>query len=67
MNLLVKIFKSEFDKITAIADSYDSLTTQRPIKARLSPFEDLSILVKECEHYDSELLRLFIKLIGGVL
>ncbi|MCX7913089.1 MAG: HD domain-containing protein [Thermodesulfovibrionales bacterium] len=56
-----------FGKIVAITDSYDALTTKRPDKAGLTPFEALSILVKECEHYDSDLLKLFIKLIGGVI
>lgn len=57
---------SIFGKITAITDSYDSLTTDKPYKLALTPFEALSILVKECEHYDSDLLRAFIKLIGGI-
>ncbi len=57
---------SIYGKITAITDTYEYLTTERPNKNRLTPFEALSILVKECEHYDSDLLRTFIKLIGGI-
>ncbi|MCX8031487.1 MAG: HD-GYP domain-containing protein [Thermodesulfovibrionales bacterium] len=55
-----------FGRIVAITDSYDSLTTPRLDKPPLTPFEALSILVNECEHYDSELLKKFIKLIGGI-
>ncbi len=57
---------SVFGKITAVTDCYDSLTTPRLDKPALTPFEALSILVHECEHYDSDLLKTFIKLIGGI-
>lgn len=57
---------SVFGRIVAIADSYDSLSTPRLDKPALTPFEALSILVQECEHYDSDLLKAFIKLIGGI-
>lgn len=57
---------SNYGKITAITDCYDALTTQRPNKPPLTPFDALSILVRDCEHYDSDLLRTFIKLIGGI-
>ncbi len=57
---------SKYGKITAITDCYDALTTPRPYKSSLTPFQALSILVNECEDYDSDLLRVFIKLIGGI-
>lgn len=57
---------SKYGKITAITDCYDALTTPRPHKSSLTPFQALSILVKDCEDYDSDLLRTFIKLIGGI-
>lgn len=57
---------SKYGKIAAITDSYDALTTPRPYKQALTPFQALSILVNECENYDSDLLRTFIKLIGGI-
>ena len=55
-----------FGKITSITDCYDALTTQRPYKPALSPFDALSIIVNDCEHYDSELLKTFIKMLGGI-
>ena len=55
---------TKYAKIIAISDTYDSLTTERPNKLPLIPFEALSIIVNECEHYDSEYLSSFIKLLG---
>ncbi len=57
---------SDFGKITAIADCYDALTTQRPYKPAQTPFEALSVIVNDCEHYDPEYLKAFIKMLGGV-
>lgn len=53
-----------YGKITAIADCYDALTTQRPYKAALTPFNALSIMLKETEDYDQELLKVFIMMLG---
>ncbi len=53
-----------YGRITAIADSYDALTTQRPYKDALTPYNALSIILKEPEDYDQELLRVFIKMLG---
>lgn len=55
-----------FGRITAIADCYDALTTRRPYKAPLTPFFSLSILTREKKHYDKELLKEFIKMLGNV-
>jgi HD-GYP domain-containing protein (c-di-GMP phosphodiesterase class II) len=55
-----------FGRISAIADTYDALTTQRSYKAAFTPFHALSILVKETGNYDPELLTTFIKMLGKV-
>ncbi len=55
-----------FGRITAIADSYDALTTQRPYKLAVSPFSALSIVAKETGNYDPELLGVFIKMLGKI-
>lgn len=55
---------TEYGKLSAITDSYDSLTTERPNKQPLIPFEALSIIVNDCVHYDSEYLSFFIKMLG---
>ena len=55
-----------FGRITALADSYDSLTTQRPYKLAVSPFSALSIVAKETGNYDPELLGVFIKMLGKI-
>ena len=55
-----------YGRIAAIADCYDALTTQRPYKNALSPFEALNIMLKETENYDQELLKTFIKMLGKV-
>ncbi len=55
-----------YGKITAIADCYDALTTQNPYKYSYSPFSALNILVKETEHYERELLEIFIKMLGRI-
>ncbi len=55
-----------YGRILALADTYDALTTQRPYKVAHTPFEALSIIVNECEQYDPDLLKTFIKMLGGV-
>ncbi len=55
-----------YGKIIAIADCYDALTTQRPYKPALTPFKALSIIIKEIEDYDNELLKIFIKMLGKI-
>lgn len=51
-------------RITAIADCYDALTTQRPYKDAYQPFHALSVISKETEDYDASLLRTFIRMLG---
>lgn len=55
-----------FGRITAIADSYDALTTNRPFRTANTPFYALSILAKEKGDFDPDLLKAFIKMLGGV-
>ncbi|HEX8948916.1 MAG TPA: HD-GYP domain-containing protein [Dissulfurispiraceae bacterium] len=55
-----------FGRITAIADCYDALTTQRPYKSAFTPFYALSIIAKETGDYDPDLLKLFIRMLGKV-
>lgn len=57
---------SLFGKITAIADCYDALTTQRPYKKAFTPYYALFVIVKETEDYDPELLKTFIKMLGNI-
>jgi len=53
-----------FGKIAGIADCYDALTTRRPYKTAFSPFEALTIIVKETQDYDRDLLKAFITMLG---
>jgi HD-GYP domain-containing protein (c-di-GMP phosphodiesterase class II) len=55
-----------FGRITAIADCYDALTTQRPYKPAFTPFYALSVVAKETGDYDPELLKAFIKMLGKI-
>ncbi|GLI53076.1 HD-GYP domain-containing protein [Thermodesulfovibrio yellowstonii] len=55
-----------FGRITAIADCYDALTTQRPYKSALTPYFALSIVVREKGDHDPELLKVFIKMLGKI-
>lgn len=55
-----------FGRITAIADCYDALTTQRPYKPAFTPFYALSIVAKETGDYDPDLLKTFIKMLGKI-
>lgn len=55
---------SKYGKIIGITDSYEALTTERPTKEAYIPFEALSIIVNDCENYDSEYLTAFIKMLG---
>jgi HD-GYP domain-containing protein (c-di-GMP phosphodiesterase class II) len=55
-----------FGRITAIADCYDALTTQRPYKPAFTPFYALSLVSKETGDYDSDLLKAFIKMLGKI-
>jgi HD-GYP domain-containing protein (c-di-GMP phosphodiesterase class II) len=54
-----------FGRIAGIADCYDALTTKRPYKSAFPPFEALSIIVRETEDYDRDLLKAFISMLGS--
>ncbi len=56
---------SKLAKICAITDMYDLLTTERPGEIPLTTFDALSLIIEECEHYDSEYLISFIKIFGS--
>jgi HD-GYP domain-containing protein (c-di-GMP phosphodiesterase class II) len=55
-----------FGKIAGIADCYDALTTRRPYKTAFSPFDALTIIVKETQDYDRDLLKTFITMLGNL-
>lgn len=55
-----------FGKITAIADAYDLLTTNRPYRANMTPFQALTVFAKEAKNYDPEILKTFIKILAKV-
>ncbi|MGB9715087.1 MAG: HD-GYP domain-containing protein [Thermodesulfovibrionales bacterium] len=55
-----------FGRISAITDSYDALTTQRPYKPAYTPFYALSLIVKQKDYFDCELLESFIKMLGKI-
>lgn len=55
-----------FGRITAIADCYDALTTQRPYKPAFTPYYALSVIAKDTGDYDPEILKIFIKMLGKV-
>jgi len=55
----------EYAKIVAIADSYDAMTSDRVYRSALTPYEAVSILVKETDtKYDRELVGRFLKLVS---
>lgn len=53
-------------KIIGIADCYDALTTSRPYKPALTPFQALKIISQEKEDYDAELLSVFVRMLGKI-
>lgn len=55
-----------FGKITAIADAYDLLTTNRPYRANMTPFQAMNVFAKEAKNYDPEILKTFIKILAKV-
>lgn len=55
-----------YGRITAIADCYDSLTTNRPFRVANTPFYALSIIAKETGDFDPTLLKIFIKMLGNI-
>ncbi|MBF0557739.1 MAG: HD domain-containing protein [Nitrospirae bacterium] len=55
-----------FGRISAIADYYDVLTTERLYKIAYKPFQALQKMSGETAHYDPELLKTFIKILGNI-
>ncbi|MBF0505941.1 MAG: HD-GYP domain-containing protein [Nitrospirae bacterium] len=55
-----------FGRITAIADCYDALTTNRPYKAAYTPYYALLTMVKEKKDYDCHILKEFVEMLGKV-
>lgn len=57
---------SLFGRITAIADAYDAMTTQRCYQPPYTPFFALRTITQQTEHYDPDLLKSFIRMLGNV-
>lgn len=55
-----------FGRITSIVDCYDALTTERSYKPANTPFFALSILTRQSTEYDTDLLKIFIKMLGEI-
>ncbi|GAX60024.1 uncharacterized protein SCALIN_C05_0109 [Candidatus Scalindua japonica] len=53
-----------YGRIGAIVDFYDALTTKRPYKNALSPFEAFKLLSKFQDDYDKKLIKEFIVMLG---
>ncbi|MFQ3573067.1 MAG: HD domain-containing phosphohydrolase [Thermodesulfovibrionales bacterium] len=53
-------------KIIGIADCYDALTTSRPYKPAMTPFQALHVISQEREDYDPVLLTCFVKMLGKI-
>jgi len=58
---------SYFGRISAIVDVYDALTTERPYKKALTPFEALNIIARVQGEYDGDLVKKFIVMLGKQL
>ncbi|MCS7215150.1 MAG: HD domain-containing protein [Thermodesulfovibrio sp.] len=54
-------------KIISICDAYEMLTTPKPMKYPLSPYNALMILVNDKKCYDKSLLETFIKMLGRII
>lgn len=55
---------SLFGRITAIADVYDAMTTQRCYQPAYTPFYALTTISRQKEHFDPDLLKVFIRMLG---
>ncbi len=54
-------------RITAIADTYDAITTARPYQSPMSPYKALSIIQNQPDNYDMESFKFFVKMLGNNL
>ncbi|NVJ66945.1 MAG: HD-GYP domain-containing protein [Gammaproteobacteria bacterium] len=58
-------YLSLYDRIIAIVDSYDAMTSDRCYRKGMSPDKATAILYKETKHrYDEYLVKEFIKMVG---
>ena len=55
---------SYFGKITAVADVFDALTTRRSYKPAIDTFKALSIMKGMEEHFDPDIFKSFVILMG---
>jgi HD-GYP domain-containing protein (c-di-GMP phosphodiesterase class II) len=53
-----------FGRIMSIADCFDNLTSPRPNKSAMMPFDAVKVLVNEKGHFDRRILMTFIRLLG---
>jgi len=51
-------------RIGAIVDFYDALTTERPYKKAVSPFETFKLFSQFQDDYDKKLIKMFIVMLG---
>lgn len=58
---------SLFGKIIAIVDAFDMMTTPKPLKYPLTPFNSLQILIQDKGCFDKEILSIFIKMLGRII
>ncbi len=56
---------SIFGKICALVDFYDALTTERPYRKALTPYETFGLLVGTKEDYDQSLIKKFVVMLGN--
>ena len=55
-----------YGKICSIADVYDALTTDRPYRQRLQPFEGLKIMKEQMmHHFQKDLFEQFVLMLAG--
>ncbi|HSW61972.1 MAG TPA: HD domain-containing phosphohydrolase [Dissulfurispiraceae bacterium] len=53
-------------RICGIADCYDALTTNRPYRTALTPYNALDVISKDVGDYDADLLVDFVKMLGRI-
>jgi HD-GYP domain-containing protein (c-di-GMP phosphodiesterase class II) len=54
-----------YARICSIADAFEALTTERPYRKPLAPFEALQAMYQDVSHgYDTEIFEAFVKLLG---
>lgn len=55
---------SLFGRISGIMDVYDAITTQRCYQTPYTPFYALTFMMRQKGHYDPDLLKTFIQMLG---